>query len=202
MTILGAAPDPAPEPPRAPRKPASTAFQRNLAEQRAAARNAPDPAPARPASPPRPARQAAPAPASRAAGRETRAPLAPERLAASLVPVWPGVRFDGGAGGGSSGGGGNLGGTGAAAPGGAGDDDLDCESLLGLLPGDGDSGIFELLLPCGARLAVVADIAQRQASFLLTPSTERLRQQLNKRKMELEAGLAQRMDRPVRLTLL
>jgi len=82
------------------------------------------------------------------------------------------------------------------------DGELDCDTLLDLLPLDGDSGIFELLLPDGERLAVVADVSERLASFLLKPTSDKLRQLLQRRKMELESGVAQRMGRHVRLTVL
>ena len=82
------------------------------------------------------------------------------------------------------------------------DGELDCDALLDLLPLDGDSGIFELLLPDGERLAVVADVSERLASFLLKPTSDKLRQRLQRRKMELESGVAQRMGRHVRLTVL
>ena len=202
QALLNPALDPPPEPP--PPKPGITAFQRRLAEQRAAARNAPDPTPdrTRPNEPGRAPRQAPPGP--HAGEREARAVASPERQPAPSQGAFVASGFDGAwSGNGGSGGGagqGNLGGAGM--PGAAPEAGFDCDLLLGLLPGDGDSGIFELLLPGGERLAVVADISRRQANFLLTPSSERLRQQINKAKMELEKGLAQRMDRHVRLTVL
>ena len=202
QALLNPALDPPPEPP--PPKPGITAFQRRLAEQRAAARNAPDPTPdrTRPSDPGRAPRQAPPGP--QAGEREARAGASPERQLAPSQGAFVASGFDGawsGNGGGGGGAGqGNLGGAGMA--GAAPEAGFDCELLLGLLPGDGDSGIFELLLPGGERLGVVADISRRQANFLLTPSSERLRQQINKAKMELEKGLAQRMDRHVRLTVL
>lgn len=112
-----------------------------------------------------------------------------------------GGRGHGGAGSGAGGQGG-MAGSPSGQVDGPGDGELECDILLELLPADGDSGIFELLMPGGDTLAVVADIGKRQASFLLTPSSERLRGMLKKRKMELENGLTQRMERHVRLTVL
>ncbi|MPS30340.1 MAG: hypothetical protein E2576_02580 [Alcaligenaceae bacterium] len=84
----------------------------------------------------------------------------------------------------------------------AADGGLDREMLLGWLAEGEENGIFELLLPGGDRLAVAADIGARQACFLLTPSSDRLRALLNRQRVELEEGLAQRMDRHVRLAVL
>lgn len=81
-------------------------------------------------------------------------------------------------------------------------DELDCEMLADLLPTDDEGGIFELLLPNGERLGVVADFAPGKASFLLSASSERLRVQLDKRRMELEKTLAQRMDRNVSVAVI
>jgi len=87
-------------------------------------------------------------------------------------------------------------------PGEGADGDIECEMLMDLLPGRADSGIFELLLPSGDTLAVVADVGDHQVCFLLTPSGERLRAVLNRQRMELEGGLTQRMNKYVRLTVL
>lgn len=87
-------------------------------------------------------------------------------------------------------------------PGAGADGDIECEMLMDLLPGRAGSGIFELLLPSGDTLAVVADVGDRQACFLLTPSSERLRAVLNRQRTELEGGLTQRMNKYVRLTVL
>ncbi len=84
----------------------------------------------------------------------------------------------------------------------AGNDDIDSEILMDLLPTGGDSGIFEILMPNGEKMAVVADISNTLASFLLTPSSDRLRNLLQRKRMELERGLVQRMSRHVRLTVL
>lgn len=81
-------------------------------------------------------------------------------------------------------------------------DELDCHLLAGLLPTGADDGIFEVLLPGGARLGVAVDLGQRTTSFLLMPSTERLRGQIKKKKMELENALERRMETQVRLTVL
>lgn len=88
--------------------------------------------------------------------------------------------------------------TGAAEEGG----DCDAEALLDLLPSDGQSGIFEILLPNGERMGVMVDVRETSASFLLSPSGERLRNLLRKKRMELEEGLARRMDKYVRLAVL
>lgn len=197
MTIPDALASTPPDQPKpATHKPATAAFQRRLAEQHAAARNAPEPAPPRPAVPARAAPQAAPQ--TRGGERGLRAAVTLDVAggggAAAFVAC--GGAWEGG---GQGGGQGNLGGASASQ---AGEGDLDCAMLLDLLPGDGASVIFQLLLPGGEHLAVVADITAREAAFLLTPSSERLRRQLNLRKMELEKGLMQRMDRHVRLTVL
>lgn len=78
----------------------------------------------------------------------------------------------------------------------------ECDVLLDLLPTDGDSGIFELIMPGGERLGVVADVSSSRASFLLSTSSERLRQMLGRRRMELEGALAQRMGRDVSLAVI
>jgi len=80
--------------------------------------------------------------------------------------------------------------------------EFDAEALLGLLPSDGQSGIFEILLPNGERMGVMVDVRESSASFLLSPSGDRLRDLLRKKRMELEEGLARRMDKYVRLAVL
>lgn len=211
-TVAALLTDP-PDPPKPPKPPtpasSSTAFQRNLQAQRAAARNEPEPLRSGAATSQRPTRQIQQRPAGRqgAAGeglsgnpvRPSTDAESPGAAGGSACGVDYGGRGGGGAGtgGDQSGTAGSTGGVGEAA-----DGDLDGDLLLELLPTDGDSGIFELLMPGGDTLAVVADVTQRQASFLLTPSSERLRSMINKRKMELENGLTQRMQRHVRLTVL
>lgn len=213
MTTLNAWLNAPPDPPPAPApKPATTAFQRTLAQQLASAREAPEPPQPRPASAARQARQTAPAAPRQGREAEARAASGPERQNAQAGTPSPGAHdvfsWGGGGGGGRGRDGGEQGGgrqgelAGAGLPGAVAELDFDWHLLLKLLPGGGESGIFELLLPGGERLAVVADITRRQASFLLTPSSERLRQQINKRKTELEQDLGQLMDRHVRLTVL
>ncbi|EJN02946.1 hypothetical protein [Herbaspirillum sp. YR522] len=195
-------PEHRPEPPRP--KPRSQAFQRALqarAEQRndevaRSAANAPRPARTPPSQ--QPARTAA------RPGGEREARMAPPGPGANEsgagVAVWvPGYHPGGQGGGGQQEG---MAGGLAGQFGLAGEGELDLDMLLDLLPNEGESGIFELIMPDGDRLGVVADLDARQATFLLTPSSERLRGLLNKRKMELEKGLAQRMDRYVGVTVL
>ncbi|EJL88979.1 hypothetical protein PMI16_02127 [Herbaspirillum sp. CF444] len=119
-------------------------------------------------------------------------------LSASSVWLPPGL-FDASGGDGHSGGGHE-----ACEQAGAADDSGDCdaEALLGLLPSDGQSGIFEILLPNGERMGVMVDVRESSASFLLSPSGDRLRDLLRKKRMELEEGLARRMDKYVRLAVL
>ncbi|MFJ3044649.1 hypothetical protein ACIPEN_02355 [Herbaspirillum chlorophenolicum] len=90
------------------------------------------------------------------------------------------------------------GGTGAVLASG----ELDCDMLAGLLPTEGDDGIFEVLLPDGSRLGVAVDIGEHHVAYLLTPSSEQFRAQINKKKMELQKALMQRMQTDVRLTVL
>lgn len=202
ITSLLHDPEPAPPPPRP--KPRSQAFQRAVqarAEQKNddAARSAPTPA--------RPVRNSPSQQTSRTvlrAGGEREARPAQNGAGANEagagVAVWvPGYHPGGQGGGGQQDG---MAGGLAGQFGLAGEGELDLDMLLELLPNEGESGIFELIMPDGERLGVVADLDARQASFLLTPSSERLRSLLNKRKMELEKGLAQRMDRYVGVTVL
>lgn len=79
---------------------------------------------------------------------------------------------------------------------------MDTEALLELLPISGDSGIFEVLLPDGERIGVVTDVRDSLASFLLTTSSDKLRSQLQRKRLELERGLVRRMRRQVRLAVL
>lgn len=81
-------------------------------------------------------------------------------------------------------------------------DQFDSDLLLDLLPTDGDSGIFEVLLPNGDRLGVMVDVGRGSASFLLSPGSDQLRDWLRRKKMELQTGLMRRMSRPVRLAVL
>ena len=204
------------EPPRPdPPKPATSAFQRRLAEQRSAlgseskvatnraAERASDRASSRRPADQRAARQAS-STGRQGGERGARAGDAPERQNPAAVTTLAAGGFDGawGGGGGKGDGQGDPAGGATPIPQPALDGELDCAMLLDLLPADGEGGIFELLLPDGERLGVVADMTPRLGSFLLTPSSERLRQRLNQRKMELEKGLAQRIGRHVRLTVL
>jgi len=51
-------------------------------------------------------------------------------------------------------------------------------------------------------MGVMVDVRESSASFLLSPSGDRLRDLLRKKRMELEEGLARRMDKYVRLAVL
>ena len=81
-------------------------------------------------------------------------------------------------------------------------DELDCHLLASLLPSGADDGIFEVLLPGGDKLGVAVDVGARSTSLLLMPSSERLRTQIKKKRMELENALERRMETQVRLTVL
>ncbi|MBP0597313.1 hypothetical protein J8I26_04305 [Herbaspirillum sp. LeCh32-8] len=140
--------------------------------------------------------------------RDTRSAAAQDALSAAGLPLLLVVDGQGGQRG-QGGGGGNdgeeqAGGAGGASVHGTVDAaaELDCALLAASMPVPGEEGIFDVLLPCGARLGVAVDIGQRSTSILLMPSTERLRAQIKKKKTELENRLAQRMETPVRLTVL
>ncbi|GJI87654.1 hypothetical protein [Duganella hordei] len=92
--------------------------------------------------------------------------------------------------------------TGLAPPAASGGDQFDSDMLLDLLPTDGDSGIFEILLPNGDKLGVMADVSRNSASFLLSAGGDKLRDWLRRKQMELQTGLMRRMSRPVRLAVL
>lgn len=141
---------------------------------------------------------------SRSTERETRHASGDNSAAATADAAQSGRLLPGfgGHGQGSGHGGGGSESERVAGSGSGADGELDCDALLDLLPLDGDSGIFELLLPDGEQLAVVVDVSGRLASFLLKPTSDKLRQLLQRRKMELESGVAQRMGRHVRLTVL
>lgn len=79
---------------------------------------------------------------------------------------------------------------------------VDVEELLDILPTGGDSGIFEVLLPGGEILGVVVDAHPVSASYLLSPSGDKLRSMLLGKKKELEQGLERRMHRSIGLTVL
>ncbi|MDR9851319.1 hypothetical protein [Herbaspirillum huttiense] len=79
---------------------------------------------------------------------------------------------------------------------------FDTEALLDLLPVQAQSGVFEVILPGGETLAVLTDLRESLASFLLAAGSDRLREILLGKRMELEKGLAQRMGRSVRLAVL
>ena len=85
----------------------------------------------------------------------------------------------------------------------AGDEaDYSDDLILGLLPAPQASGIFEVLFPDGATMGVMVDVGADSASFMLAPGTQGLRNLLRRRQMELEQGLARRMSKYVRLTVL
>lgn len=74
------------------------------------------------------------------------------------------------------------------------------EQIAAQAPGQ---DLFELLLPGGARLGVLlAPGADRVLCILLSCSDEDLRRRLGDRTMELEQGLAQRMQQATRVTVL
>ncbi|ALU89627.1 hypothetical protein Hrubri_2442 [Herbaspirillum rubrisubalbicans M1] len=79
---------------------------------------------------------------------------------------------------------------------------FDTEALLDLLPVQAHSGVFEVMLPNGETLAVLTDLRDSLASFLLAAGSDRLRETLLGKRMELEKGLARRMGRSVRLAVL
>jgi len=155
--------------------------------------------PARPAPPSGPAaRPAGAVAANRPAARAETAASAPSQPQAAgqgasvlVVPDWS----DGRQGGSQQQGG-------AAPAGSTGGDPCDCGTLLDLLPTDGDSGIFEILLPNGGKLGVMVDVGRTAASFLLSPGGPQLRDWLRRKQMELQLGLARRMHRTVRLAVL
>lgn len=200
---LSAPPTPKPArlklPPRPPVAPSTTAEE---------ARPAP-----RQLQPQRPQRNAAHGQATsrsapRAPGeRETRTAGAEQERSPAGLPLLLTVDGQGGQrgqGDGGSEGDEQSGGTGAAGLRGVPDeaDELDYALLAEAMPPAGASGLFEVLLPCGSRLGVAIDIGPRYTSLLLMPSTERLRAQIKKKRMELENTLAQRMETSVRLTVL
>lgn len=78
----------------------------------------------------------------------------------------------------------------------------DAEALAGLLPHDGASGIFEVLLPNGDTLGVAVDATPERVSYLLQPGSEALAARIRKQKMELGAHLERRIGRSVSLTVL
>ncbi|MFZ6773942.1 hypothetical protein ACO0LB_14620 [Undibacterium sp. SXout7W] len=65
-----------------------------------------------------------------------------------------------------------------------------------------DNGIFEVQLPGGESLGVAVDIRASGVGFLLSPSSDKLRQRLQKQHMELEGTLKQRMGRSVNIAIL
>lgn len=151
--------------------------------------------------------QSTPRTAQRGPGeRETRTASAEQERSPAGLPLLLTVDGQGGqrGQGGGSEGDEQSGGTGAAGVRGVPDDagELDCALLAEALPPAGASGLFEVLLPGGARLGVAIDIGPRYTSLLLMPSSERLRAQIKKKRMELENTLAQRMETSVRLTVL
>lgn len=85
----------------------------------------------------------------------------------------------------------------------AADGALDLQNLQeDLLPMTGDNGIFEVSLPGGETMGVVVNAQPALVSFLLSPSTEKMRMQLLPQKMELEGHLERRIHRNVKITVL
>ena len=65
-----------------------------------------------------------------------------------------------------------------------------------------DAGIFEIIMPSGARLGVVVDKADSSVRFLISASNAGFGQQLRRRRMELEDRLERRIGRSVMLAVL
>lgn len=71
-----------------------------------------------------------------------------------------------------------------------------------LAPLAGDTGIFEVIMPSGARLGVVVDKAGSSVRFLISAANAGFGQQLRRRRMELEDRLERRIGRSVTLAVL
>jgi hypothetical protein len=71
-----------------------------------------------------------------------------------------------------------------------------------LVPLAGDAGIFEVIMPSGARLGVVVDKAGSSVRFLISAANAGFGQQLRRRRMELEDRLERRIGRSVTLAVL
>lgn len=65
-----------------------------------------------------------------------------------------------------------------------------------------DAGIFEIIMPSGARLGVVVDKAGSSVRFLISAANAGFGQQLRRRRMELEDQLERRIGRSVMLAVL
>ncbi|MCA1325661.1 hypothetical protein [Herbaspirillum sp. alder98] len=199
------APPPKPRRPALPPRPLAQPAREEPPEPRPAPRQ---PQPQRAASAMRGAAPASTKAATRqAAERDQRdAGADAEQALPGQGGQWPLPPQAGGGGGGQQGdtqdeGEQERGGSGGASTALAGGE-LDCDMLAGLLPTAGDDGIFEVLLPDGARLGVAVDVGEHHVAYLLSPSSEQFRAQINNRKMELQKALMQRMQTDVRLTVL
>lgn len=74
-----------------------------------------------------------------------------------------------------------------------------CEEVTSL---SSSNGLFEILMPHGARLAVAIATSPTQIRILLSSSDATLCQQLKRRRMELEQHLARHTGRDVLVTVL
>jgi len=83
------------------------------------------------------------------------------------------------------------------------DGTLDPQHLANdLLPMTSDNGIFEVDLPGGETMGVVVNVQPAQVSFLLSPSSAKLGEQLRPQQMELARHLERRIHRNVKITVL
>lgn len=82
------------------------------------------------------------------------------------------------------------------------EDSPDLLLLTSLLPAGGDDGIFEVLLPAGARLGVAVSDMPDGLSYLLMPDSAKLASRLRGNEMELEGYLRRRIRRNVRVAVL
>lgn len=83
-----------------------------------------------------------------------------------------------------------------------GDELMDMAALVNVLPVDGASGIFEVLLPTGDSLGVVVSDQASGLGYLLSPSSDRLGKRLRDNRMELETRLGRLTHRNVNITVL
>lgn len=71
-----------------------------------------------------------------------------------------------------------------------------------LVPMTANDGLFEVYLPDGERLGIAITVGAGHVDILLSPGSGRLAERLRKRRMELKAGLEQRIRRDVMITVL
>lgn len=79
---------------------------------------------------------------------------------------------------------------------------LDLQLLATLLPGEGDHGVFDVMLPTGARIGVSASEQQSGLSYLLMPEGAQLSSMLHGHERELEDFLKRRIRRNVSVAVL